>query len=315
MAEEKELVKIEKDIADRTLARIEDMKRNNELVTPNGYNEATALRSAILIVKGVKDKDGKNALEVCTQASIANAFLDMCIQGLNPAMKQCYFIVYGNQLQMQRSYFGTQAALKRAMPSVYKIVCEVGHQGDNMEWGMTEFGERYIKCITSTPFENINKPFAFGFCTIYDAQGAVLGATYMTWDEIQKSWKQSKNAFREDSTHKKFPEEMAKRTLINKACKNLLNSAIETGNAVAEAFTRSATNEFGGADPEEPAESKETPKTTAEKIKAQFNLDPKENKAEEPSEPSEPTGISEDAEDLEKELAMAEDPSNTEELF
>ena len=316
MAEEKiNVPAIVKDISDTVMARIDDLASKNQLVLPEGYSAGTALRSAFLKIQDTQDKNGKTALETCTKASVTNALLNMCIQGLQPAKNQCYFVVYGNNLQMQRSYFGTQAALKSAVPSVFKIVCEIGRQGDNMEWGMTEFGERYIRCITSTPFENINKPFAFGFCTIYDNQGNVLGATYMTWDEIQKSWRQSRNYGGESSVHKKFPEEMAKRTLINRACKNLLNSSLDPDRmAIIEAFNRTTESEFKD-DAQAQEESKETPKTTAEKIKAQFNLDPKENKAEEPAKPSEETGLSEDAEDLEKELAMAEDPLNTEELF
>lgn len=52
-------------------------------------------------------------MEVCSRESIANSLLDMVVQGLSPAKTQCYFIVYGNQLQLNRSYFGTQAVLKR----------------------------------------------------------------------------------------------------------------------------------------------------------------------------------------------------------
>jgi recombination protein RecT len=37
-------------------------------------------------------------LQACTRDSIANALLDMAVQGLNPAKKQGYFIAYGKQL-------------------------------------------------------------------------------------------------------------------------------------------------------------------------------------------------------------------------
>ncbi|WP_243124300.1 recombinase RecT [Clostridium sp. AWRP] len=35
------------------------------------------------------------------------------MQGLTPAKKQCYFVVYGKQLQLMRSYMGTAAVTKR----------------------------------------------------------------------------------------------------------------------------------------------------------------------------------------------------------
>jgi len=48
----------------------------------------------------------------------------------------------------------------------------------------------------------------------------------MTWAEIQKAWSKSKNnPDREGSTHKDFAQEMARRTVINRACKRYLNSS------------------------------------------------------------------------------------------
>jgi len=48
----------------------------------------------------------------------------------------------------------------------------------------------------------------------------------MTWAEIQKAWSKSKNnPDREGSTHKDFAQEMARKTVINRACKRYLNSS------------------------------------------------------------------------------------------
>ncbi len=71
------------------------------------------MKSAWLILQAAVDKDKKPVLEVCSKNSIANALLDMVVQGLNPAKKQCYFIAYGNGLACQRSYFGTMAVTKQ----------------------------------------------------------------------------------------------------------------------------------------------------------------------------------------------------------
>ena len=85
----------------------------------------------------MKDKSGRPALEVCTRESIANSLLDMVVQGLSPAKTQCYFIVYGNKLQMNRSYFGTQAVLKR-LTNVKDIWSNVIYEGMSLNMRLME---------------------------------------------------------------------------------------------------------------------------------------------------------------------------------
>lgn len=266
---------VEKDISDSVLARIDDMVGKSELVLPEGYNAGTALRSALLIIKDTKDKNGKTALEVCTKASVANTFLNMCIQGLDPTKRQCYFIVYGNQLQLFRSYFGTQAALRRAVPSVGKIVTEIAHEGDTYEWAVNSYGERYITRITSDPLQNVSKPFRFGFCNIFDHDGNLLGSTVMTWEQIKTSWAKTRSG---GQTQKEFPEEMAKRTLINRACKHILNSSVDSNTAVAAAFNQTTDSEFEVMD--NPSEKAQTEVPKHQDIKERYGIGKKENPTE-----------------------------------
>jgi recombination protein RecT len=290
MADEKAIALLEKDISDSVMARITDMVGKSELALPEGYNAGTALRSALLTIKETKDKNGKTALEVCTKASVANAFLNMCIQGLDPTKRQCYFIVYGNQLQLFRSYFGTQSALRRAVPAVHKIVADLAHEGDEYEWGTNQFGERYIERITTDPLANIDKPVRFGFCNIYDKDGNLLGSTVMTWSQIQTSWAKTRSG---GATQREFPEEMAKRTLINRACKHILNSSLDSNAAVVAAFNQTSDSEYEVVDEDKgKAEGKSAPKSFKERYgigkveepKADAEP-PKPQKAEEPKGP------------------------------
>ena len=272
MAENKSLSVIEKDISDKVMARIKDMCSTNELVLPSGYNAGTALRSAFLTIQETKDKNGKTALEVCTQASVAQSLLNMVIQGLQPSKRQCYFIVYGNQLQLFRSYFGTQSALRRAVPSVYKIVSDLVHVGDEVTWEVSPFGERYVASIDTDPFENRDKPVKFGFCNIFDVEGELLATSLMTWADIQTSWRQSRNYKIEGGVHQKFPEEMAKRTLISRACKNLLNTSLDTDPVVAGAFNATTENEYRMEEQNEiKSEQKKLP-TKASSIKSKYGI-------------------------------------------
>lgn len=244
MAENTTSVALVKDISDTVMVRINDMMGKHELVLPDNYNAGTALRSAMLIIQDTKDKNGRTALDVCTKASVVNSLLNMCIQGLQPSKRQCYFITYGNQLQLFRSYFGTQCALRRAVPGVHKIVADLVRYNDEVEWATSEYGERYVARIVSDPFENADKPYKYGFCNIYDHRGELLASCVMSWADIQTSWKQSRNWKAADGVHQKFPEEMAKRTLINRACKNLLNGSADIDAVVAGAFNQTTDAEY-----------------------------------------------------------------------
>src|SRR5690625_2253047 len=65
----------------------------------------------------------------------------------------------------------------------------------------------------------------------------------MTMDELRQAWAQSpmwgKNQTKEKegSTHDKFRQEMAKKTVINRACKKFLNSS-DDGSLVFESISR-----------------------------------------------------------------------------
>ena len=77
---------------------------------PKDYNPTNALMGAYLILKETTDKNGKCILDSCSQASVANALMDMATLGLNASKKQGYFIAYGGKCQFQKSYFGNMHA-------------------------------------------------------------------------------------------------------------------------------------------------------------------------------------------------------------
>ena len=197
-----------------------DMLKDEGLALPANYNAQNALKAAYLRLQTVKDWQGNPALTVCTESSIANALLDMAIQGLSPAKNQCYFIVYGNELQMQRSYFGTIAALKR-LDSVEDIDAQVVHRGDKFEIGADEFC-RTIVTKFEPSFTNLDKEIIGAFAFIKLANGRV-DFTVMTKAQIDTSWAQSRN--RQNNVQKKFSDEMAKRTVLNRAAKMFINTS------------------------------------------------------------------------------------------
>lgn len=226
---------IQKDITDSintNLARLQ----NDGLTLPPNYNASNALKSAFFKLQDTKDRNSKPALEVCTKESIANSLLDMVVQGLSPAKTQCYFIVYGTQLQLNRSYFGTQAVLKR-LNNVKDIWANVIYQDDVFDYENVCGRERLIS--HKTAFENRDKEIIGAYAVVLTADDEEI-LTVMTKREIEASWGQSKTS---QAVHKKFPQEMAKRTVINRAAKAFINTSDDSDLFIG-AINRTTENEF-----------------------------------------------------------------------
>ncbi|MGE6602627.1 recombinase RecT [Lysinibacillus fusiformis] len=230
-----QLAIIQKDITDSVNNKLGELQKEG-LVIPQNYNASNALKSAFFKLQEVKDKTGRPALEVCTKDSIANSLLDMTVQGLSPAKTQCYFVVYGTQLQLQRSYFGTQTVLKR-LSDVKDIWANVIYKDDVFEYENYHGRERLLSHKTS--FENRDKDILGAYAIVQTTEGEEI-LTVMTKKEIETSWGQSKTS---QSVHKKFPQEMAKRTVINRAAKAFVNTS-DDSDLLIEAVNRSTENEY-----------------------------------------------------------------------
>ena len=134
----KALAIMDKNLADVVLKRVKEMEANNQLMFSPDYAVGNALKSAYLVITNTVDKNGTPVLQSCSKESIANALLDMVIQGLNPAKKQCYFIPYGKELTLVRSYFGDQTAVMNALNLEKKPYAVVIYEGDIIEIGFRE---------------------------------------------------------------------------------------------------------------------------------------------------------------------------------
>lgn len=269
---------MQKDITDQVSNRISQLQ-DDGLALPKDYNPQNALKAAWFKLQQTKDRSNRPALQVCTRASIANALLDMVTQGLSPAKTQCYFIVYGNEVQLQRSYFGTIAAVKR-LSSVKDIDAQVVHQGDEFAIGADELGR--IKVTKFVPkFENLDKPIKGAFAFIELADGRV-DYTVMTQKQIQTSWGQS----RQHNVQQKFGDEMAKRTVINRAAKMYINTS-DDSDLLTGSINSVTANEYED-DSERKDVTPETPKSTADKLVEGFKQEQEQNHEEEKETAEEP---------------------------
>ena len=232
-----EVVAIQKDITDVVNSKLAGLQDEGLVIAPN-YAPANALKSAFFKILKTKDRNKKPALEVCTKDSVANALLEMVTQGLSPAKNQCYFIVYGNELQLQRSYFGTMAVLLQ-QKNIKKIRAEVIYEGDDFEIEIVDGEKKFKKHETS--WENQDNDIKGAYCIIEDMDGNT-NLTVMTKKEIDKAWSKTKTG---GATQKEFPQEMAKKTVINRAAKFFINIS-DDSDILADSINKTTADEYDG---------------------------------------------------------------------
>lgn len=187
---------------------------------PKDYSPENAARAAWLILGETKAAGGKMALEVCTPASVANALLKMVTLGLNPIKKQCYFVPYGEKLECMPSYLGAIATAKRY--GLKTMNAKTIHEGDDFEYTITQEGNTVIKKHTQN-LTSLNKPIIGAYAVAIMEDGAI-DTTIMTMEDIKKAWEQGATKGGSPA-HKNFAGEMAKKSVIGRACKSIISTS------------------------------------------------------------------------------------------
>lgn len=238
-----DLALVKKDVVDVVTAKVREFQEHGELHMPANYSPENAMKSAWLILQNTVDKDKKPVLEVCTMNSVANSLLDMAVQGLNPAKKQCYFIAYGNQLACQRSYFGTMAVTKQ-VAGAKDIYAQVVYKGDEFLYEINRGRKKIIKHLQS--LDNVDKDnIVAAYCVIEFGDDRSDYTDIMTMDQIKKAWAMSKmypldektGEVKGTSVHGKYTDQMAIKTVVNRTCKLYINSS-DDSSLVIRRFNR-----------------------------------------------------------------------------
>lgn len=211
---------VQKDVVDSVLAKITKFEETGELKLPANYSAANALKSAWLILQETKDRNDRPALVVCTKESIANTLLDMVVQGLSPMKKQCYFIVYGTKLTLQRSYLGTLAIAKR-VGGVKTAVANCVYEGDEFIFSVDpQTGLKKIVKHQQT-LETLDANKVKGAYAILATEDGRAIVEIMNISQIKQAWMQGATKGGSPA-HKNFGDEMAKKTVLGRACKVLI---------------------------------------------------------------------------------------------
>jgi len=207
---------VKKDTVDIVAAKVREFQERGELHFPPNYSPENAMKAAWLKLQEVTDKNENPALKVCTRDSIANALLRMVVYGLTPLKDQGYFIVYGNKLLWQNSYFGNTALWKRVTKSDHDPVAVIVYADDEFEYEIVD-GEYHVTKHKQA-LKNIDDSKIVAAYAILTYPDGSKKTTLMTIDQIRKAWEQGQTKGKSPA-HTNFPAEMAKKTVINRACK------------------------------------------------------------------------------------------------
>lgn len=192
----------------------------NAIIPSKSFNVTNAMVALYTNVLTVKDKNGKMALETCTPASIQNAVYECITKELTPSKKQAYFIPYGNELQLQTSYFGNQKIARDVAGVVINSM--VVHEGDQIDVEVRVNGTMIIKHKPNITC--LNKPIIMAYAVACnEVTGEVINSDIMTIEEIRKSWAKSRS--KDMTVSKEFPHEMARRTVTNRLAKHIINTS------------------------------------------------------------------------------------------
>ena len=212
-----ELVK--KDISAQVLAKVDTFQKSGELRIPKDYSPENALKSAYLVLTDPRS----NLLAKCTKESVANALLKMVVWGLSPLKKQCDFIPYGDKLECTPEYTGNIVLAKR-YGNLKWIKANAIFEKDEFEFHVdAETGcKKIVKHIQS--LESIGSKNLKGAYAIYQLEDGTTDVEVMSMVQIRDAWNQG--AMKGNSpAHKNFPDQMAMKTVINRACKLLIRGS------------------------------------------------------------------------------------------
>lgn len=212
--------RISENISTQVLERVGAMQKAGELTMPKGYEAGNALKSAWLYLQTIETKTHQKAIDVCTKDSIANCLLEMVIRGEHP-MQHCYFIPTGNQLTYWERYTGRLMRAKRDT-DIAQVNAQVIYDGDAFVYTVDEDGQlQLVKHETSLDNMDISK-IKGAYAVVINKDGS-RHLEVMTMDMIRKAWGQG--AARGNSgAHVNFTDQMAKKTVIGRACKTALDS-------------------------------------------------------------------------------------------
>lgn len=205
---------------DGLVAQLQE-KQKYGLTFPKDYNYSNELMGAYLILKETQDANKKPVLESCSQASIANTLMDMVTLGVSMQKKQCYPVAYGGKLQCQISVYGNTCIARRYGMKNIAAMCI--YEGDTFRYHIEN--ARIVIDSHTQDFLNVNKDKIVGAYAVVTMEDGSQYVELMNMDMIKQAWKQG-FGYKENGsgTHQKFTDQMAMKTVKNRALKYIIRT-------------------------------------------------------------------------------------------
>lgn len=213
-----ELMEKSKNISTQVLSRVQKLQETGGLTLPKDYSPENALASAYMILSDPKN----NILDKCDKNSVAEALYKMVVWGVSPAKKQCYFIPYGNKLECSISYNGNIAAAKRygKLKDVRGVVI---YKGDDFQFGIDPLTGKKTVTKHTQSLESLDGEI-IGAYAVKEFTDGNYETEIMTMKQIEKAWGQG-GSKGNSPAHKNFGDQMAIKTVINRALKIVIASS------------------------------------------------------------------------------------------
>ncbi len=187
---------------------LERLLKEKVKALPRNFNQTRFLQNAMVVLQDVK------GIEKAQPISIARTMLKGAFLGLDFFNKECYAIVYGDQVNFQTDYKGEiKLAKKYSLKKIHDIYAKLVREGDLFEESIQQ-GKQVIN-FKPKSFNDAKIIGAFAVC-LYD-DGSMLYES-MSEAEINHVRK----------TYSKMPDgkawkdsfgEMSKKTVLRRLCK------------------------------------------------------------------------------------------------
>ncbi len=206
----------EKNITDAVLNSVNSLTKTNQLTLPKNYSVENALKFAFLELQ-------QNNLLNTDKNALSTALLNMCVQGLSPQKKQCYFINFGGKVNLMRSYHGDRA-VARLSGLVKDIQAYVIRENDEVNISY-DADTNYMIVEHKTEFKNFNNRIIGAYAVAIMPDGT-RRYDLMTIERIKKSWNMSSNK-NNNKLQDTFSDDACQRTVTRHLVKNLFNQSTD----------------------------------------------------------------------------------------
>lgn len=195
-----------------------------EIANDKTFNAKQAIISMALKLKEVKDKAGRQAIDICTKESIMQVAQEVLVKRLDIMKSQASLIVRGDKLMLQSQYQGNVKRALELNPFLSHFNFVPIYKNDKVEMEVCKDGSYGIKNHT-TCFANIgNNNIVGGYVRAIKKDGSVYMTEVMTMEQIRIAWSKSSSS---QTVHKEFPLKMVRKTILNSLCAWLINTTGE----------------------------------------------------------------------------------------